>query len=544
MTMTVAIRLPFLFIMLTLRPYQQEPVRKAIEFFNSDSTEPSLIVLPTAWGKSILTAFVAANIPQYERLLVVQPSKELLDQNYSKYMTLCGNEATAGIYSASFRRKDVDRITYATIGSIKDVGHIFKEMGFTKMLIDEAHLYPRKEESMLGKFLRDAGISQVLGITATPLKLEQFGQKNGEVFDKWSELLMLTALSPSGRFFKNILHVGQIQEMTSMGFWSPLKYETVPFDTKMLRINTTGSEYSVASILEAYKLNNVRNNIYSALDYYHDRRHCLVFVPSVDEAKILADGYPGSAYICGEMAKKEREAVINGFRSGAIRTVFNVGVLSTGFDYPLIDLIILAFSTFSVSKYYQILGRGVRIHQDKPDCLVIDLGGNVNRFGHVEDIRFEYDGRWRMFGNRTMLITGIPVQCIGYVTKEEIERAYRENMPRMIWPSGKYQGIPLDETPVSYLSWTVINRNETLPYYVLDRIKRLFENHVRDTTCEPPEIRMPDGKYAGSLFVDVPRNYLAWYYNSKEWTVCNDSLRRGLEIAYGGIPPKIARKKD
>ena len=523
--------------MLTLRPYQEEPVRKAIEFFNSDRQENSLIVLPTAWGKSILTAFVAANIPQYEKLLVVQPSKELLEQNYNKYMTLCGQDATAGIYSASFGKKEVERITYATIGSIKDIGKTFRQMGFTKMLIDEAHLYPRKEESMLGKFLKDAGIRQVLGITATPLKLEQFSQKNGDKFDKWSELLMLSSLSPSGRFFTDILYVGQIQEMTSMGFWTPLVYEQLPFDTRMLRLNTIGSEFSANSIEEAYKLNNIRNNIYGALSYHSDRRHCLVFVPTVDEAKILAQGYPDSAYISGDMNKKERNAVVEGFRSGHIRVVFNVGVLSTGFDYPLIDAIILAFSTSSVSKYYQILGRGVRIHPEKKDCLIVDMGGNVNRFGFVENLWFEHLDRWRMYGNGNRLITGLPINCIGHVTREDITRIYSYPPSPYVWNHGKHKGLGIKDTPLSYLVWMLTNPTMSLPWYVRDLMVRTLENHVRDTTNEPPEIRMPDGQHAGKLMCDVPKNYLAWYYNSKDWNECNDSLRRGVELAYGKIPP-------
>lgn len=530
--------------MLTLRPYQEEPVRKAIEFFNGNRSDNSLIVLPTAWGKSILTAFVAANIPQYERLLVVQPSKELLEQNYNKYMTLCGKDATAGIYSASFGKKQVERITYATIGSIKDVGKIFRDMGFTKMLIDEAHLYPRKEESMLGKFIKDAGIKQVLGITATPLKLEQFSQKNGEKFDKWSELLMLPSLSPSGRFFTDILHVGQIQEMTSMGFWTPLVYEQIPFDTKQLRLNTSGSEFAVSSIEEAYKLNNIRNNIYGALNYHSNRRHCLVFVPSVDEAKILAQGYPESAYISGDMGKKERSAVIDGFREGKIRVVFNVGVLSTGFDYPLIDAIILAFSTSSVSKYYQILGRGVRIHPDKSDCLVIDMGGNVERFGHVENIWFEYNGRWRMYGNWNKLITGIPINCIGRITREDICRMYSYPSGQTLWNFGKHKGKDLKDTPISYLTWLLNNPSMSMTQYFSDAVKRTLENHIRDTRNDPPEIMIPDGKYAGQLICDVPKNYLAWYYNSKEWNECNDSLKRGLELAYGRIPPYFVKKSS
>lgn len=90
-----------------LRDYQVEPINIAIDYFCSDSDKPCLIVLPTAWGKSVLTAFVAKYINPNERLLVVQPSKELLEQNYAKYVDLCGGFASAGIYSASVRRKEV-----------------------------------------------------------------------------------------------------------------------------------------------------------------------------------------------------------------------------------------------------------------------------------------------------------------------------------------------------------------------------------------------------------------------------------------------------
>ena len=69
--------------MIELRPNQTEPVRKAIEFFNESKPKPSLIVLPTAWGKSILTAFVAKSCT--DKMIVLQPSKELLKQNFLKY---------------------------------------------------------------------------------------------------------------------------------------------------------------------------------------------------------------------------------------------------------------------------------------------------------------------------------------------------------------------------------------------------------------------------------------------------------------------------
>ena len=158
--------------MITLRENQSEPIEKAIRFFQEPKPKPSLIVLPTAWGKSILTAFVAQSTT--DKLIVLQPSKELLEQNYLKYINLCGDifNVNAGIYSASFGRKEIAPITYATIGSIKNMGEVFKRQGFTKMLIDEAHLYPREADSMLGRFLKESGITHVLGITATPVKLQ------------------------------------------------------------------------------------------------------------------------------------------------------------------------------------------------------------------------------------------------------------------------------------------------------------------------------------------------------------------------------------
>ena len=188
--------------MITLRVNQTEPIDKAIRFFRESNPDPSLIVLPTAWGKSILTAFAAKH--SGEHLIVLQPSKELLEQNFKKYITLCGGfGSNAGIYSASMGRKEIMPITYATIGSIKALGAKFKQLGFTKMLIDEAHLYPRESTSMLGRFLKESGITHVLGITATPVKLQQNRDLNGNTFSK---LVMLTSKSKKGNCFILIFH--------------------------------------------------------------------------------------------------------------------------------------------------------------------------------------------------------------------------------------------------------------------------------------------------------------------------------------------------
>lgn len=414
--------------MITLRENQTEPINKAIQFFTEKKPKPSLIVLPTAWGKSILTAFVAKN--SNDKMIVLQPSKELLEQNYLKYCSLCGDFAlNAGIYSASFGRKDIAHITYATIGSIKSLGAKFKSLGFTKMLIDEAHLYPREADSMLGRFLKESGITHVLGITATPVKLQTNRDKDGQNFSK---LVMLTSRSKKGNFFKEIIHVGQVAEMVRLGFWSPLQYETTGFDSSLL-----------------------------------------VFVPSVEDAITLSKKYPNSAVIYGEMDRTKRSQVITRFRAGEIRVIFNVRVLSTGFDYTGIVCIILGVSTASIALYYQIIGRATRIDPEKTDALIVDLGGNVERFGRVEDITFEQGKMWRMFGTGGRLLSGIPISDIGHYTREDTRAIdARAEAPIEIMPFGKYKGNRIADIPLDYRQWMIRSfewnaRNEKLRKSIL-----------------------------------------------------------------------------
>lgn len=438
--------------MITLRENQSEPIRKAIEFFNEKKPKPSLIVLPTAWGKSILTAFVAKSTE--DNMIVLQPSKELLEQNYMKYCTLCGGfGANAGIYSASFGRKDICQITYATIGSIKSLGAKFKALGFTKMLIDEAHLYPREADSMLGRFLTESGITHVLGITATPVKLQTNRDRDGQTFSK---LVMLTSRSKKGNFFKDIIHVGQVSEMVRLGFWSPLSYEAAGFDSSLLVFNSSKSEYTEDSVQRAYDANGGTEQVIKALDNHPERRHVLAFVPSVQDAISLSKRYPDSAVIYGDMDKRERADVISRFRAGQIRVIFNVRVLSTGFDYTGIDCIVLGISTASIALYYQIVGRATRIDPEKRDALIVDLGGNVERFGRVEDLTFEKGRLWRLFGSGGRLLSGIPISDIGHYTREDTEAIDRQAVqPITVMPFGKYKGEQLTHIPLNYRQWMI-----------------------------------------------------------------------------------------
>ena len=97
-----------------LRDYQQKASNAAISHYKLKNGRNYLMVLPTGAGKSLIIADIAARLN--EPLLVFQPNKEILEQNFAKLQTY--GIFDAGCYSASVKRKDINRITFATIGSV------------------------------------------------------------------------------------------------------------------------------------------------------------------------------------------------------------------------------------------------------------------------------------------------------------------------------------------------------------------------------------------------------------------------------------------
>ena len=90
------------------------------------------------------------------------------------------------------------------------------------------------------------------------------------------------------------------------------------------------------------------------------------------------------------------------FKAGKIKVVTNVGVLTTGFDYPELDTVVMARPTMSLALYYQIVGRAIRPHPDKESAWIVDLCGNYKRFGRVEDLHLQ------QYRAEEYIITGCP----------------------------------------------------------------------------------------------------------------------------------------
>jgi DNA repair protein RadD len=434
-----------------LRPNQIEPVKKGVEFFKSKKPHPSIIVAPTAFGKSIVIAEIAHQLG--EKLVVIQPSKELLEQNYNKFINLGGK---ASIYSAAMGEKEIGDVTYATIGSIVNIAHKFHTLGISKVIIDECDRFPREPDGMLRRFLTAAKITHVLGLTATPLKLQT---NMDEHFRPFSKLVMLTSKSKKGNYFKDIIHVAQIKEMCDLGFWSPLQYESYDFDTGALVYNSTNAEFTDESIKRAYKQQDISGKIIKRISELPDRKSILIAVPSIEEAKELSTRLPSCEAVFSGMPDSDRDRIIDDFKNLRLRIVVQVTILSVGFDHPQLDCIITGRPTASLSWWYQFVGRVTRIHSEKENGLVIDFVGSVPKFGKVEDLYFEKEEPlWKLYGEGQKLLTGIPLHEIGlHKQNQPSPHDVAAQGPVVKMTFGKYKDTEIRKIPIWYRKWMLEN---------------------------------------------------------------------------------------
>ena len=392
--------------MYKLRDYQQKSSDAAVSFFNNKAKKTNAImVLPTGSGKSLIIADIAARLDGHT--LVFQPSKEILEQNFKK---LCSyGILDCSIYSASFNSKEISRITFATIGSVKNHPELFTH--FRNIIVDECHLVNPKE-GMYKDFF-DAVKCKVLGLTATPYRLSSSR-------DFGSMLKFITRTKP--HVFSEVIYHVQVSTLLDMGYLAKLNYYPMDKELKKysgdefkecnLKRNSTGADYTDDSVKEEYEridfygflvfiiqrlLNNQKTGI--------KRKGILVFTRFLKEAERLTYSIPGCAIVSGDTPKGERERILEAFKAGEVPVVANVGVLTIGFDYPELDTVVMARPTMSLAMWYQIVGRAIRPHPSKECGWVVDLCGNIKRFGEVADLKLMDggNGKWAVFSNGRQL---------------------------------------------------------------------------------------------------------------------------------------------
>lgn len=434
-------------------------------------------------GKSLIISKIAHEINR--PTLVLQPSKEILEQNYAKAVSF-GSKPT--IYSASCGVKELSAMTYATLKSIKkDVARL-KDIGIDTLLVDECHSgYSPEEGSEFMEFMNGFPEAKVLGFTATPCRLQTYSSM---LEGNYSKLNMLT--KDEHNFFKIIVHVTQIQELTSQGFWCPLKYERWSFDESALMLNSTGAEYTNESIKESIVRNGLNNSIYKRLlQLMNERKAILVCMDSIESCNRISEFMNArmgaiTGVVTSLTTKKKREQIISDFKEGKLKVVFNYSTLATGFDFPELDCVMFGRPTFSYSIYYQILGRAVRIHPDKKEALIVDCCDNMRRFGRIEDLTIEQfpSKGWCMFAGDQLLSN---IRMGDIITKDEILRRAaslksvngdgrrEDDLDSIIMWFGKYEGIRFKDIPVSYFRFLA----ENMAVKPGDRKEKIIEYYNR-----------------------------------------------------------------
>lgn len=383
----------------TLREYQKEASDAAVASFQSQEDSNGILILPTGAGKSLIVADIAHRLDG--PLLVLQPSKEILMQNFAKLQSYgC---LDVDIYSASVGIKKINRITFATIGSV--MNHMEDFAHFRNVMIDECHMVNSKG-GMYETFI-NAEQRKVVGLTATPFRL-------GRGMDGMSMLKFLTRTRP--RIFSKVLYCCQVSDLLEKGYLADLSYyDLTAIDLEIVKTNSTGADYDEKSLKEEYERSGFYDKLTTAtLRVLHPkngvpRNGVLVFTRFTKEADNLVEKLKmkgiRAAIVTGETTKAERDEIIEAFKGGEIKCVANVGVLTTGFDYPELDTVIMARPTKSLSLWYQCVGRAIRPFKGK-DGWVIDLGGTYRRFGKVSDLKIECpqgSSKWAVYSRGRQL---------------------------------------------------------------------------------------------------------------------------------------------
>ena len=387
------------------RDYQYKGVIAIWEYFQNGGQGNPIVAMPTGTGKSIVIAFFIWTIYQKyhnQRILVLTHVKELIEQNYEKLTTLWPT-APAGVYSAGLNKRDLYcNITFAGIASVAKRASEFNHIDL--IIIDEAHLVSPNENTMYRAFIDDLKsinpYIKVVGLTATPYRLG-----HGEIIEE-------------GGLFTDICYdlttMDAFNELIAEGYIAPL----IPKRTKLLLnvdgVHKSGGEYIAKELQNAVDKREITEAACrEAMELGHDRKCWLVFTAGVEHAIHTAEllnelGISAVAVHSGnktyKMSSGQRDRAIEDFKAGRIQALVNNNVLTTGFDHPPIDLIVMIRPTSSPGLWVQMLGRGTRPcyanghdlttkegrlaaieASEKQNCLVLDFGGNTKRLGPIND---------------------------------------------------------------------------------------------------------------------------------------------------------------
>ena len=381
------------------RPYQQEAINSTIEeikkYARQGKSAHLIIDAGPGAGKTLLMAFLAKHV--FERGgRVVQLARQpiLAKQNYDE-MYECG--IPAALYAAKFNRRQVAQVTVATEGTIANSLHDMNKP-VDLLLLDECHtLSPDDEDTQMNTIIRHlddvttkAGRKMhVVGLTGSPFR----GVTPLTSFDFWHD---------------TVFNIGT-DKLTELGYLSVPVFGFADADDDALdfsSVNTRSGSWEFSekeldeiAMSDAGKKKLVRI-LMQVIEKTKDRNQRIVFASTKRHAReirriLIALGIDKSkiGLVTDDSSESEKDRVIKLSKEGKLDWLINVSVLTTGFNSPLIDVVVYLRPIGSLVLLIQSMGRGARLLEDwmkeagfhKDNYLVLDYAGVFDRLGHLLD---------------------------------------------------------------------------------------------------------------------------------------------------------------
>lgn len=394
--------------MFKLRDYQQEAVDSTMRYFikHGNKSGNPVILLPTGTGKSLVIAGLLKHIGENwgsVRSLVVTHVKELIEQNYDKFVKLWPG-APAGICSAGVGRKDLNSmITFAGIQTIARQVEHFRDVDI--VIVDECDLISPNQQTMYRKFFDEIRKynpdMKVIGLTATGWRLG-YGS------------IVKDEDAPNAMFDKIVFDACTMECFNwfiSEGYLLPVISRATKQELDVTGVKTRGGEFIESELQKVVNNPQVTEILVEdavTIAREEGRESWLFFGAGVDHCKdikrVLHSLGIKSEVVTGDTPKVERDKILRDFKSGKLLAVINNNVLTTGFDHPGLDLIVVLRPSQSSRLWVQMLGRGTRpdyapgfdlsttmgrlaaiASSHKRNCRVLDYSGNTRRLGPIND---------------------------------------------------------------------------------------------------------------------------------------------------------------
>ncbi len=358
-----------------LRHYQSAAIVALYAWLREYAGNPC-ICIPTGGGKTPVIATICNDTVTNwgGRVVVVSHVKELIEQTASSIGKMFPNLYT-GVYSSGLGSRDTR--PPVVVAGIQSVYNKVNDLGPRDLIvIDECHLLPPAGYGRYRSFIDDMRAicphTRIVGLTATPYRTGS----------GW--------LCGPEELFQEICYEISVRQLIDEGFLCRLVTKCGAV------VDTSGLHVRAGEFVESEMSDLMMTIVYQAceklVERTVDRNSVLVFSAGVKhaEAVVACLSQMQSARVELTTAKSldfSRAKNVVDFKSGELKYLTNVGVYTTGFDAPNVDCIALLRATVSPGLFYQMVGRGFRIHESKADCLVLDFGDNVRRHGPVDQIR-------------------------------------------------------------------------------------------------------------------------------------------------------------